>query len=510
MEFSAPPLPPEAQEDDDEEKAEAKEKQRAAKEAEMRERLEKFKALFVGSKEDSGEPAQEDSDTKNSGILTELFDTETVEDAEDTDEHNDIQTEIPPSQEVQDYALRQDSEPADIEGWPPTVEQDLASQEDQENEVGDEEDESASFEATEAQSAESDKADTEQEENEEDEEDENAGTAHQARTSFGRQTATSASVPISSPASPVSPNIPAPTPNASPPSSYVAAGAPPLPPTPNAPSSPNTVPPSSPNVSLDSTESTGDIYQNITNIEKRPAWGPAIITGAVVNHMAKRREGRIEGKVESQQEDLEAVAQKNLQMETEQKKQQTALQETVTHQIDQLKGRREAKVGQLEKTMTQARPEVQKPQAANNPEVITPSGKAEIMETPTVELPELKPEPRDLDSKIVLDQVEAAADHDIAVENYYELRHEAKDEPTVASGAQYGISGSISDDAIHNSGQTRQSSDINQIKQSLEQHSHHQPPAHVNSSAQMKTAAYIGVATAAAIIGGVVAIMLLF
>lgn len=419
------------EDDDDEEEDEQKEKKPSL-----------FRSLILGQEKDKEEPKDEEEPKKS--VLEEDEPTEDILSHAQTDELSD-------APELEDHVVPPTEVTPEIPQSIDSLDQ-LEPAQPESAELPDQpgEEETASVDSAEpwrwhsTMSPEDTPASPEEPDDEENEPDSTQPTAPRATPHVAPPTPPLPGGNVA----PHTPNAPTPprAPNATPP----GGGGPNIPPSPGvnpntAPGSgagsPNTLNPAAPNI-------------NITNIENRPSWAPAIVGSVIVDQLSRGRDRRLRRELEhhaqKNKEDQEET-ERQLSEQTQHLRRQAREQQRLEYQMhEQHRSVRPEIVSTPPEAMAEKKPErVEKTpligQMIVERQEVKPE-KAQKLPTPEITTPNvtrlqsqevLKPK-LDKSSELIFKQAETAAEQGIALENQYERRHEVKDVATSLAGGVQG------------------------------------------------------------------------
>lgn len=237
---------------------------------------------------------------------------------------------------------------------------------------------------------------------------------------------------------------------------------------------------------------SGNVINNVTHIETHPNnAGPAIVGSVIVDQLSRHRDRKIRKEAQTFKKQVEKQEKAHVQAEAALDKKHQQLQEMIEQQATTQQQEKVAPIEHQPRSQTRPSPEASEKTVIETPPIID-----NVESLPPQ--PSLTPELADANAKVVLEQIEAAAERDVAVEGQFERRHEAKDEPTVASGAQYDFSAPPPPAPSS----LASADDVHSLHTRSGPKQHHPPEiiTPVRSQAQLKQAAFIGVTTAAVII----------
>jgi len=207
------------------------------------------------------------------------------------------------------------------------------------------------------------------------------------------------------------------------------------------------LPDRSTNEHIDQERNEPIIKERETIIEKRGGAGAALLGAVVANRLSKSRDRKIqaeakelEKKVEGLQKAEERDAYNIERLRAKSQEQADQLRAKRTTSAEQPQNRPEIPIVDEQNVIyTSKQPETHNARPYNHPEQSVDSiPKPNIRrETEHKDVAERKTTP-EIDH-VVLQQVEQAAEHNIALERYFERRHEVKDVPTNSTG-QTGVS----------------------------------------------------------------------
>jgi len=194
----------------------------------------------------------------------------------------------------------------------------------------------------------------------------------------------------------------------------------------------------------------------VTYIDNRPnTWGPAIATGVVVDQLSRHRDRKIRKSAHKTDEKLnkltkshEELQQKHERSSHEQDKRNRKFEQQHEQHRKQTAERIEQPQPQAETTIPlhankEAEVRLRQPEQAPKREYqeVSRTVEAASPELRPPAQPEARPMVERAKAELVLQQVEAAAEQDIALEKQYEQRHEVKDVATSRSQAHGGAFG---------------------------------------------------------------------